>query len=120
MVNNPLNFRDAPLVTTFIREPKNRAISVWRTITAAESAFPGVVLVKRVHPSLTNMKAKCKGRAPIFIHPSLYRAIKIRFPHDVGGVARTDTVTKELGIDSLGQAVGILTREDFLPMLDTD
>jgi len=119
-INNPLNFRDAPLVTTFIREPKSRAVGVWRTITSAESAFPGVVLVQREHPKLTTLKQNCRGRVPIFLHPSLYRALKVKYPHDVGGIARTDTVTKELGIDSLGQTVGILTREDFLPVLDTE
>ena len=39
---------------------------------------------------------------------------------DVGGIFRDDRVTNELGSGSLRQAVGILTAEDFRPVVDTE
>ena len=118
-VENPLNFRDAPSVTTFVRSAEGRATGVWRMVEAAEVAFPGVRLAEREHPQLKKLAQACHGRAPVFMHPSFYRAIKLRFPTDVGGIARTGQVTSELGTGSLGQTVGILTPADFRPVVDT-
>ena len=71
-------------------------------------------------PNNTELTAKCKGRVPILLHPSFYRALKLRFPGDVGGIAEDGIVSTELGQGSLGHAVGILTQQDFRPVIDTD
>ena len=42
-----------------------------------------------------------------------YRALKLKYPLDVGGVSRDGRVTTELDISSLRHVVGILTTEDF-------
>ena len=39
---------------------------------------------------------------------------------DVGGISRDGRVTTETGTDSLHQAVGILTPEDFRPVVNTE
>ena len=69
---------------------------------------------------MKELRAKCKGRVPILLHPCFYRALKIKFPLDVGGLAKKGIVTKTLGKDNLGDTVGILTRADFLSVLDTE
>ena len=38
----------------------------------------------------------------------------------MGGISRDSRVTSELGTGSLRQAVGILTPEDFQPVVDTE
>ena len=44
----------------------------------------------------------------------------MKYPLDVGGISRDARVTTELGIGSLRQAVGILTAEDFWPVVDSE
>ena len=39
---------------------------------------------------------------------------------DVGGISRDGRVTNELGSGPLRQAVGILTLEDFRPVVDSE
>ena len=77
-------------------------------------------LVELEHPSLNVMLSKCTDRVSIYIHPSFYRSLKLRFPMDVGGISRDDRVTNELGSGSLRQAVGILTPGDSRPVVDTE
>ena len=36
-------------------------------------------------------------RVPLYVHPSLYRALKITFQQDIGGLAQDNTITKEMG-----------------------
>ena len=117
-VDNPRNFRGAPMVTTFIREAEGRATGVWTMVKAAELAFPDIRMADKEHPSLEHMNTFCSGRAPIYVHPSLYRALKVLYPRDVGSISRTNRVTVELGRGSMGQAVGVLTSTDFRPVVD--
>ena len=79
-----------------------------------------VRLAELEHPSLKKMLSYCAGRVPIYVHPSFYRALNVRFPMDVGGVSRDGRVTTELGTGSLGQAVGISTPEDFRAIVETE
>ena len=82
-VSNPLNFRSAPIVTTFVRSVGDRTQSVWNFLEAACHTDAGVRLAELEHPSLKkNVDALC-GRTPIYVHPSCYRALKVRFPLDV-------------------------------------
>ena len=57
---------------------------------------------------------------PIYVHPSLYMSQKLRYPLDVGGISRDGRVTSELVTISQRQAVGILTPEDFRPVVDSE
>ena len=60
---------------------------------------------------LSNKKALsfCTGRVPVYVNPSFYRALKLKYPLHVGGVSRDGRVTTELSTGSLKHAVGILT-----------
>ena len=72
------------------------------------------------HKSLKVMATKCTGRIPIYVHPSFYRSLKLQNPVDVGGITSNDQVSTELGTGSLRQAVGILTPEDFRPVVTSE
>ena len=50
----------------------------------------------------------------IYMHPSFYRALKLKLSMDVGKLSRDGRVTAELGTDSLSHAIGIPSPEDFL------
>ena len=60
------------------------------------------------------------GRVPVYAHLSLYWALKVRFPMDVGGLSRDGRVTNNLRTASLVYAVGILTPEDIETVIDTE
>ena len=94
------------MVTTFVRSAGNRTKELWQFIEEASRA-------DMRHDSLNDISAKCTGRVPIYVHPTFYRSLKLRFPFDVGGISRSGRVTPELCTGSLRQAVGILTPKDF-------
>ena len=119
-VNNPLNFKSAAMVTTFIRSASDRTKGVWKFLDTVRQTDTGVKLAELEHSSLKRCLPFCAGRVPILVHPSFYRALKVRFPLDVGGVSRDGRVNTELGTSSLRQAVGILTPGDFRPIVDTE
>lgn len=52
-----------------------------------------------------------------YVHLSLYRALKLTFPWDIGGISHDGTIKTSIGIGSMGKAVGVLTptmfKEDF-------
>ena len=66
------------------------------------------------------MSPFCSGRVLILVHPSFYRALKLKYPMDVGGISRDSRVTTELGTGSLRQAAGILTPKDFWPVVASE
>lgn len=63
--------------------------------------------------TLRKMNCFCAGRVPVFVHPSLYRALKLTFPWDIGGISQDGTINTEMGHGSMGEAVGILTPAMF-------
>ena len=99
------------MVTTFVRSAGN---------FIEEASWTDIRLAEMEHPSLNIMSTKYTGRVPIYVHPSYYRSLKLRYPLDVGGIPRDDRVTSELGTGSLRQAVSILTSEDFRPVVDSE
>ena len=119
-VNNPFNFKGAAMVTTFIRSAGDRTKGVWKFLDTVRQTDTGVKLAELEHSSLKRCWPFCSGRVPILVHPSFYRALKVRFPLDVRGVSRDGRINTELGTSSLRQAVGILTLGDFRPIVDTD
>ena len=60
----------------------------------------------------------CKGlvgRVPVVLHPSLYRALKLTYPWDVGGLAHDGAITNEMATGSMSQTIGVLTPAMFSP-----
>ena len=119
-VSNPANFRSAAMVTTFVRSAGDRTKGVWKYLSTVCQTDTGIKLAELEHSSLKKCITYCSGRVPILVHPSLYRALKLKFPIDVGGITRDNRVTTELGTGSLRQAVGILTPKDFRPVVDDE
>ena len=62
----------------------------------------------------------CVGQVPVYIHPSFYRALKLKYSLNVGGVSRDDRVTTELGTGSMRHAVGVHTLENFRAVADSE
>ena len=116
---NPVNFRSAPMVTTFVHSVSDCTKGVWKFLDTVCQADTDVRLAELEHSSLRSLPF-CSGRVPIFVHPSFYRSLKVRFPLDVSGMSRDGRVTTELGTGSLRRAVGILTLEDFQPIVNTE
>ena len=106
------------MVTAFVRLAGNRTKELWCFIE--EASRTDIRLAEMEHPSLNVMASKFTGRVPIYVHPCFYRSLKLRYPLDVGGISRDGRVTPELGTCSLRQAVGILTSEDFRPVVDIE
>ena len=119
-ISNPANFRSAAMVTTFVRSAGDRTKGVWKYLSTVCQTDTGIKLAELEHSSLKKCITYCAGRVPILVHPSLYRALKLKFPIDVGGITRDNRVTTELGTGSLRQAVGILTPKDFRPVVDDE
>ena len=117
-ITNPYLFKNAAMVTTFVRSAGNRTKELWHFLEGASRA--DVMLADLRHQSLKKLLPFCAGRVPILVHPSFYRSLKLRYPVDVGGITRDDRVSTELGTGSLRQAVGILTPKDFRPVVDTE
>ena len=117
-ITNPYLFEGAAMVTTFVRSAGGRTKELWQFIEEASRA--DMRLAEMGHDSLNEIAAKCTGRVPIYVHPTFYRSLKLRFPYDVGGISRSGRVTPELCTGSLRQAVGILTPKDFRPIVDTE
>ncbi len=114
-ITNPYLF---DMVTTFVRWAGNRTKELWCFIE--EASRTGIRLAEMEHPSLNVISNKCTGRVPIYVHPTFYRSLKLRFPYDVGGISRSSRVTPELCTGSLRQAVGILTPKDFRSVVDCE
>ena len=112
-VTNPYLFRGAPMVTTFVRSAGNRTKEFWRFI---EEASRTDIRLAEIGP----LSQSYIFRVPIYVHLSFYRSLKLRYPMDVGGISRNGRVTNELGTGSLRQAMGILTPEDFRPVVNTE
>ena len=119
-VCNPVNFGSAAMVTTFVRSAGDRTKGVWKFLNTVCQTETGIKFAKLEHSSLKKYLPYCAGRVPILVHPSLYRSLKVRFPLDVGGITRDDRVTTELGTGSLRQSFGILTPNDFRPIVASE
>ena len=117
-ITNPYLFKDAPMLTTFVRSAGNRTKELWHFID--EASRTDVMLADVKNTMLKKVPPFCSGRVPILVHPSFYRSLKLRYPMDVGGISRDDRVSTELGTGSLRQAVGILTPKDFRPIVASE
>lgn len=58
-------------------------------------------------------KKHCRVRFPVFLHPSLYRALKLEYPGDIGGLSIDDTIESERDTGSIGKVICVLTPAKF-------
>ena len=92
---NPRKFRVTPMVTTFIRSVGRHTKGVLQWLARASKADLDMRLVELEHSSLKKMANHCAGRVPVYVPPSVYRALKIRYLLDVGGLSRDNQVTTD-------------------------
>ena len=71
----------------------------------------GVRLAEMEQPLLKKM-LYFSGKILIYVRPSFYEALKLKFPMDVGVLSRDGRVTTELRTGSLRYAVGIRGFQD--------
>lgn len=62
---------------------------------------------------LKKLSQFCARRAPVLIHPSLYRGLKLTFHTDVSGIVAEGRITSDKDTGSLEQSVGFLTPDRF-------
>ena len=86
-IKNPYLFEGAAMVTTFIRLAGNQTKELWQFIEEASRA--DMTLAEMEHDSLNEISSKCTNRVPIYVHPTFYRSLNLRFPYDVGGISRS-------------------------------
>ena len=77
-ITNPYLFKDAPMLTTFVRSAGNRTKELWHFID--EASRTDVMLADVKNTMLKKMLPFCSGRVPILVHPSFYRSLKLRYP----------------------------------------
>lgn len=65
---------------------------------------------------LKKLEKFCAGRALVLLHPSLYRAQKLTFPTDIGGIVLDARIMSNIGTGSLGQSVRFLSPANFHPV----
>lgn len=59
--------------------------------------------------NVKHLKQFCSGKLPhFFFHPSLYRALKLIFPWDIGSLSLDGIIKTVMGQGSMEQVVGIL------------
>ena len=116
-ISNPYLFRGAPKVTTFVHLAGSRTKGVWSLIE--KGSWVDIRLVEMEHPSLKKSLSYCSSQVPVYVHPSFYRALKLKYPLDVRDVSRDGWITTELGT-SLRHAVGISTHKDFCAAVNSE
>lgn len=114
---DPRNFPKAPGVITCVRDTGS-FLKVWSHLFEAKEPFPNIRMLEIDDPEIKKLRQFCAGRVPVLVHPSLYRAIKLTYPTDVGGIALDGRIMSELGVGSLGQSVGVLSGSDFRPVCE--
>ena len=118
---DPRNFPNARLVMSLIRTTGR--VRAWDLIDYAKKAFPDIAMVDMGSADdkiLKNVRNKVSGRLPIYLHPSLYRSLKLIYPSDVGVIVRDGRVPHEHGHGNLGLHAGQLCLEDFEPVCDKE
>lgn len=59
---------------------------------------------------MTNMYS---GRVLVLLNPSLYRALKLISSVEVSGIVKEDQITTDIGTETFGQSIRVLTSSDF-------
>ena len=87
------------MVITFVRSAGNNTRELWRFLEEVRRTDIG--LAELEHPSFNKMLHQCTGRVPIYVHPCFYRALKLRYPMNVGGISRDGRVTNLVSVPCL-------------------
>lgn len=72
-------------------------------MTEAKDSFPKLMIAQIESLELKKLAQLCAGRVPVLLHPSLYRALKLTFPMDIGDTVLDRQITSDIGTSSLGQ-----------------
>ena len=99
----PRNFPNA-WITTVIRKGRGSE-GVMKMLGEANEALGPLSYIK---DGLHSCKGLV-GRVPVVLHLSLYRAVKLTYTRDIGGLAHDGAVTNEMATGSMSQTVGVLT-----------
>ena len=110
-VCNPYLFRGAPMVTTFVHLAGSCTKNKWQFLNKISQV--GIRLAELEHPSLKKITSFFAGQVPVYVYPSFYRTLKLKYPLDVRGLSRDGWVTTELGTNSLRYVISILTPQGF-------
>lgn len=105
-------FLDAPGVIALIRNTGG-GLKAWEHLDAAQDAFRKI----RMALDLQKISKLCSGRVPVRLHPSLYRALKLTYPTDVGRIGTEGQITTDIRTSSMEQFIGILNAYRFLSSL---
>ena len=108
-VEDPKNFPNA-WITIVIRKGRGSE-GVMKILGDANEALGPISYFK---DDLHSCKGLV-GRVTVVLHPSLYRAVKLTYPRDIGGLAHDGVITNEMATGSMSQSIGVLTQAMFSP-----
>lgn len=110
-LEDPTNFPHAKMVLSVVRIGSGSR-QAWGMIEVKKTFETSPIIITE-NKELSKLKQFCAGRAPVVVHPSLYRALKLTFSCDVGGISHNGTIKTEMATESMGEAVGIFTQTMF-------
>ena len=108
-VEDPTKFPMANYVLTVVKTGE-KTQQVWTMLREANCIFnmPSPLAIFH-HQDFRKLRNFCSGRDPVYLHPSLYRAVKLTFPKYIGGISYDGTIKTEMGQGRMGPAVGVLS-----------
>lgn len=83
-------------------------LRVWDHLDGDRNSFPKIKKDQIGSPDLKKMAQMCAGSAPVRLHPSLYRVLKLSYPTDSSSSVLDVQIMTDIGTGSLGQSVRVL------------
>lgn len=77
-------------------------LKVWYHLVKYKDLFPDIRVFELGSPDIKKISKLCSGRVSLLLHPSLYKAVKVTYPMDLGSIVLDGRITTELGTWSLG------------------
>lgn len=77
-------------------------LKVWTNLYKAKDAVPEQSMAQTGTTDLKKLSRSCAEWVTGLFHLSEYRAFKLKYPIDVGGIVLDERMTSELGTESLG------------------
>lgn len=68
---------------------------------ATKESFPKLRMVQIMLPEWQKFSAHCYERAPVLLHPMIYKAVKLTFLTDISSIATGVEIMSELDSGSL-------------------
>lgn len=117
-VEDPNNFLDA-LGGHHLREGHEGYLKVWNHLFEAKDSFSNIRMFELESPYLKRLRHFCAMRAPVLLHPSLYRVVKLTYPMDADRIVLDGwMMMSELGTESPRQSVWVLSAANFRPVCE--